>query len=211
MSRRGRLLPLAALLAATVSLTACDDAPPRPPDPAASELGAVSMDDLRVRLEGQLADLQLDRVDQARLETELDALLADPGFRQQAEQLGIRATGWFRMGEGGAVIKYAKGRGQVDLEGGRSDLPFTLEAWSVGGMIGGSASRGYVIVLGLEREATLPGEYRGEVNSATALTEDTHGPTQLRHAPHGHVVYLLDVATGMSANAGVSKVKVSLQ
>lgn len=206
MSRLARLAFLVVPL-----LLACDDQPPKPPAPSASELATLPVDSLEARLAEHDERLDLDGVEKARLDAELDALLANPTFQKQAETLGVRGTGWFRMGEGGAVIKYAKGRGELDLEGGRSDLGFGLEAWSVGGLIGGSASRGFVIVLGLERESALPGDYRGEVTGATAVTENTNGASQLKHKQHGHIVYVVDVAKGMSANAGVSRVKVSLR
>ncbi len=206
-SRRRQILALPILL----SLAACSPAPSVPPTPGPSELSTVPDDQLEARLDGQIESLGLDRVDRAKLEEKLARLLDDPGFKQKREQLGVRGTGWFRMGEGGAVVKYANGSGELDLEGGPSDLAFGLRAFAVGGLIGGSASKGLVIVLGLEREATLPGEYRGEVTGATAVTEDTTSANVLRHARHGHTMYVLDVSKGMSANAGVTRVELSLR
>ena len=176
-----------------------------PPPPRAPESGPrIELGALELALEEQASALKLDSVATVRLRQAVESLLRDPSFRHDAEQYTINAVGWFQMGEGGAVVKFADGRGAVGAE----QRPFNLRAWTVGAQIGGSASRGVLVVIGLEHESNFVGDYVAEGTRATAVTESTRKPLLLRSKAQGHLVYVVDVSTGLSADAGVGRVRV---
>jgi hypothetical protein len=178
--------------------------PPAPRAPQNPDTPPIALSELEPVLEQQAAKLGLDEVASLKLKRAIEKLVRDPEFRRDAEQYTVNAVGWFQMGEGGAVVKYADGSGAV----GSEQRPFRLRAWSVGAQIGGSASRGVLVVLGLEHASNFAGDYSAERARATAVTESASMPLQLRNRTHGHLVYVVDVSAGLSAAAGIGRVRV---
>lgn len=131
----------------------------------------------------------------------LDELLADEDFKAASANAPVRAVGVYRYGAGGFVVKLGRGDGRIRVVGSDADQPFVIDLRGAGAMVGGSASWGVVLALGLGRAADLEGKYAGAGATATALDEST-GAMRMDHRTYAHELWLVGIGEGLSANAG---------
>lgn len=163
---------------------------------------------IRTHVEALSGKLSIDGPEQVVLREKLDGLLAQPAFVTAMHDRGVQAVGVYHWGEGGLVVKLARGSGTVRFAGVPGDRGIELEYTSVGAQIGGSASWGVVLALGLSSVEAIEGSYTGDVASATAIDQST-GVLRLDH--QGRSLYFVGVAEGLSANAGGGKMVLALR
>ncbi len=199
-------------LALLTVVPACNDevtprttVPPGDLAPLAERFDAAA---IRTQVEQLSSKLDIDGPAQVELREKLDALLHDEGFTKELETRGVQAVGVYRWGEGGLVVKIARGDGTVRFAGAPGERRFDLELTSVGAQIGGSASWGVVLALGLPSVEGIEGTFKGDVASATAIDEST-GAIELSHGERR--LFFVGVAEGLSANAGGAKLTLALR
>jgi len=141
------------------------------------------------------------------LVNKVEATLKDPALPEAVKKSSVSAILVFHAVEAGFGIKYMKGDGLINFEGGRKEAPVTLKSWSAGAQIGGSAQWGAGLVLDLKTEADFGGDYRGEVKAATAADTTTKGGVLLAN-DKGQKIFFITFGRGFSA--GVSKAKLTI-
>jgi len=206
-----------ALLLTTLLACACGHGspPPRAPSGASgatqtaisARLDAAT---IRTNVQELSTRLSISATQRVELREKLDALLASPDFAAVLAHTGVQAVGVYRYGEGGLVVKIARGDGTIRFAGIEADRSFELESTSIGAQVGGSASWGVVLASGLPAVEQIDGTYRGAVASATAIEQST-GALRMTHRSAGHTLYFVGVAAGLSANAGENKLVFALR
>ena len=186
-----------------LSLAACASDVRAPAVPPSTEAIQGGFDDggIREQAAALADDLAIDGAQRAELMTRLDDLLADDDFRAASADEPVRAVGVYRWGAGGFVVKVGHGDGRIRVAGSQADQPFVIDLRGAGAMVGGSASWGIVLALGLDRAADLEGKYAGAGATATALDEST-GAIRMGHRAHDHELWFVSIGEGLSANAG---------
>jgi hypothetical protein len=193
-------------------LAACHERVSPRTDVPAEDLAPLSSrydaDAIRTQVAELSSKLAIDGPARVELREKLDALLANPSFLAEMSGRGVQAVGIYRWGEGGLVVKIARGDGTVRFAGQARDRHFDLEYASVGAQVGGSASWGVVLGLGLPSVEGIEGSFTGDVASATAIDENA-GTFTLSHGDRQ--LWFVGVAEGLSANAGEGKLKLALR
>jgi len=120
----------------------------------------------------------------------------------------------FRSGEGGFIVKFMKGDGLVSFKGGKQAGPLSISSWSAGALVGGSATWGVGLVLGLQDVSHFGGEYGGEVKTATAGDATTPNglwlqPADDEEGKKAHDLLLILSARGLSAGIGRAKMTIA--
>ena len=183
--------------------------PPEPPE--VSNLQRLGDAEIEEMAGSKLNGIGVATIERGQLLDKLRRLQTDEEFKARSARFGIQAVAAFELGEGGAVVKYARGAGRIQFAGGREDAALGLEAYSFGAVIGGSATQGVILFLGLQDEAATNGTYVGSVTRATAATAETEDATILVHETNGHYAYLVTVGQGLTADAGKSKLTLSVR
>lgn len=193
-------------------LAAChEDVTPRTQVPAtdlAPMTARYDAEAIRKHVAELSTKLAIDGPAQVELREKLDKLLADPTFVGEMNERGVQAVGVYRWGEGGLVVKIARGDGTVRFAGESTDRRFDLEYTSVGAQVGGSASWGVVLALGLPSIEGFEGSFTGDVANATAIDESAGTFTLTKGERH---LWFVGVAEGLSANAGEGKLTLALR
>lgn len=207
-----RSLRLDVCLTLASCIAACGpNVAPRTYVPAA-DLAAISgrFDDaaIRAQVDDLSGKLSIDGPEQVVLREKLAALLEQPAFVAAMRERGVQAVGVYHWGEGGLVVKLARGSGTIRFAGVAGERSFDLEYTSIGAQVGGSASWGVVLALGLSSVEAIEGSYTGDVASATAIDQSA-GVMRLDH--QGRSLYFVGVAEGLSANAGGGKMVLALR
>lgn len=194
------------------ALAGChEDVTPRtqvPPGDLVPMTARYDADAIRAQVAELSGKLAIDGPAQVELREKLDKLLANPTFIGQMTERGVQAVGVYRWGEGGLVVKIARGDGTVRFAGASTDRRFDLECTSVGAQVGGSASWGVVLALGLPSIEGFEGSFTGDVANATAIDESTGTFTLAKGDRH---LWFVGVAEGLSANAGEGKLTLALK
>ena len=204
-----RMLLLAALLPIACTTTTA----PTTAAPAAGNTAITARYDqaaIRKQVDELGNTLGISATQRAELREKLDALLASAKFAAILARQGVQGVGVYRSGEGGLVVKIARGDGTIRFAGLANDRTFEIKSTSVGAQVGGSASWGVVLATGLPAVESIDGTYTGEVASATAI-EQSAGATRMIHKRDRHELYFVGVAAGLSANAGESKLVFALR
>jgi hypothetical protein len=130
-------------------------------------------------------------------------------FKKLTATRSVRGVLVFQGGEGGLVVKFMSGQGFVSIKGGRQGGRVSVRSWSAGAQIGGSAMWGAALVLGLEREADLGGDYKGRNAGATAAGESSQSWLRLTQEGKPQVLWVAVAGRGLSASAGGQKLTVT--
>lgn len=165
---------------------------------------------IRAALAELAGTLAISPTQRVALREKLDAFLASPKFAAVHAAAGVQAVGVYRLGEGGVVVKIARGDGTMRFAGVQGDREFALRYTSVGAQVGGSASWGVVLATGLRSIDQVEGTYEGAVASATAI-EESAGAVRMGHKGDHHNIYLVSIGAGLSANAGEAKLVLALR
>lgn len=166
------------------------------------------IDELRAKASTLTKQMDFPAVRRAEIEERLAKLLDSDEFREVMEERGVGAVGAYRLGEGGAVVKVMDGDGVLAVRGAEQTRRFEFKATSFGAVVGGSASWGVVLLVGLDEAESAAGKYRGSVKGATALDE-SEGVARYDHETAGHSIYFIGTSAGLSANAGKAKLTFS--
>jgi hypothetical protein len=193
-----------------IALCACAAEVREPPAPPSTAPIQASFDAAQIREHAATLadDLDIDRVQRSDLLARLDDLLADEDFKAESERDPVRAVGVYHWGQGGFVVKFGRGEGRIRMASSGLEQPFVIDLRGAGAMVGGSASWGIVLALGLDTAAALEGKYAGTEASATALDE-TAGAVRMKHRNRDHELWFIGVAEGLSANAGAESLRFS--
>lgn len=152
--------------------------------------------------------------DRIELIDRLSESLRTKAFRTWTRDRPVRGVFAYSLKEGGLVVKWTKGRGKAAFKGGPEGVDVVLKATSVGAQVGGSKQWGVGLVVGLEKLRDFGGQYKGNIRQATAisagkaLTELYR--VDLAQDEQHHRVYLIAVATGLSASTGGTKLRISV-
>lgn len=200
--------------AVLASASACHEqaSPATPPttDPGRTTIAArYDAEGIREVVEQLGSQLSLSPTQRVSLREKLDAFLVSDEFAPVMAAAGVQAVGVYRWGEGGVVVKIARGDGKIRFANVPGDRGFELEFASVGAQVGGSASWGVVLAVGLPTLEAIEGSYTGAVASATAIEENT-GAVRLVHKDAKSELYFVGIAAGLSANAGEGKLVFAL-
>lgn len=194
-----------ALLAVTLALSSCR-APHEVPAPLVTTGPAFTADEIRRTVNELLSTTSsgIDALQRTELRERLDAFLSGEAFAAATRRTPVKAVGLYRFGEGGVVVKIARGEGDLRFVADPKTHHFRLKYTSIGAQVGGSISRGVLLALGAPTVSALEGTYVGEIRSATALDRTTGAPSFV-HRTSGHRLCFIGVATGLSANVGESE------
>lgn len=140
--------------------------------------------------------------------------LNKPAFEAWTRGRPVHGVFAYSLKEGGLVVKWTNGRGKAMFKGGPEAVDVVLKATSVGAQVGGSKQWGVGLVVGLKRLRAFGGEYKGNIRQATALSAG-HALTELRRVDlrdedDHHRVLLFAVTKGLSASAGGTKLRISV-
>jgi hypothetical protein len=201
------------LLAALVPSACSKDTPPPAPPAGAPRTALAARYDaaaIRQQVDELSSKLAISPTQKVELLEKLDKLLASPEFAAVLARSGVQAVGVYRAGEGGLVVKIARGSGTVRFAGVPGDRAFEIESTSIGAQVGGSASWGAVLGVGLPALEQVDGTYTGSVASATAI-EESAGAVRMVHKRDRHELYFVGIGAGLSANAGEGKLVFALR
>jgi hypothetical protein len=205
---------MAAILFAAVLPIACDkDTAPSTPPPGAPRTALAGQFDpaaIRQQVDELTGKLSISPTQKVELDEKLEAFLASKDFAAVLARSGVQGVGVYRSGEGGLVVKIARGNGTMRFAGIAGERSFELEATSIGAQVGGSASWGVVLATGLPALEQVDGTYTGSVASATAI-EESAGAVRMVHKRDKHELYFVGIGAGLSANAGESKLVFALR
>lgn len=208
------LFALRAMLLAALLPVACDkDAAPSSPPPGAPRTALAGRFDaaaIRQQVDELTGKLSLSPTQKVELDEKLDKFLASPDFAAVLARSGVQGVGVYRSGEGGLVVKIARGNGTMRFAGIAGDRGFELESTSIGAQVGGSASWGVVLAAGLPALEQIDGTYTGSVASATAI-EESAGAVRMVHKRDKHELYFVGIGAGLSANAAEGKLVFALR
>lgn len=120
----------------------------------------------------------------------------------------------FRSGEGGIVVKFMKGDGLASFKDGKQEGALSISSWSAGAQVGGSATWGIGLVMGLKNPRHFGGEYSGGVKGATAGDATTPGglwlhPRDDEGGKKAHDLLLILSARGLSAGVGGARMTIT--
>lgn len=211
--RVARRIALRALLLAALPV-ACDKdtAPSTPPAgaPRTAIAGHFDAAAIRQQVNELTGKLSISPTQKVELDEKLETFLASKDFAGVLARSGVQGVGVYRSGEGGLVVKIARGNGTMRFAGIAGERSFELESTSIGAQVGGSASWGVVLATGLPALEQVDGTYTGSVASATAI-EESAGAVRMVHKRDKHELYFVGIGAGLSANAGESKLVFALR
>lgn len=165
---------------------------------------------IRQQVDELVGTIAISPTHRVELVERLDAFLASPKFAAVHASAGVQAVGVYRLGEGGVVVKIARGDGTMRFAGVPGNHEFELRYTSVGAQVGGSASWGVVLATGLRSLDQVDGTYNGAVASATAI-EESAGAVRMSHKRDHHNLYLVGIGAGLSANAAEAQLVFALR
>ena len=142
----------------------------------------------------------------------IKAAYEDPWFKEHIRTKPIRGVLVYSSGEGGFVVKYMKGDGLVSFKNGREAGRIYLSSWSAGAIIGGAATWGIGLVMGLEKESYFGGSYTGKLLQAAAADETAPAAMHLtsqKESRATHELYILVSSRGLTADAGGTKLTIT--
>jgi len=133
----------------------------------------------------------------------VEVTMARKWFKAAAKKKPVRGVFVYSSGEGGFIVKYMNGDGYAAFKGSKEGGKVHLKAWSAGAQVGGSASWGVGLVMGLKKVSDFGGDYKGGIKGATAGDSATRGAVMLsKSGKRGHDLALITVGRGMSAGVG---------
>jgi hypothetical protein len=188
------------VLVALLVLAACASGPPRDV-PAGSALGRFTDAEVVEQAKALTTAAGLPEDRRSNVLTDLDRLLADKDFQAEIKDKGITGVCAYSSGSGGLLIGGGSGKGVASFAGGGTAVPFEANSIAIGGVIGGQASWGIGLLIGLAHEAWFPGEYDGSFTSSTAAVASVGG-AKLKSEWHDHSVRTVVTGVGLAANAG---------
>lgn len=209
MIRSVRMFVITAVLAGACSKDAAPTTPPTT-GPRTTITARYDAAGIRQAVDELSGKLSISPTQKVELREKLDAFLASEKFTGVMAGNGVQAVGVYRAGEGGLVVKIARGDGTIRFAGVGGERAFELESTSIGAQVGGSATWGVVLATGLPALEQIDGTYTGAVASATAI-EETAGAVRMIHKRDRHELYFVGVAAGLSANAGEGKLVFALR
>lgn len=140
----------------------------------------------------------------------LEVVMARKWFKSAAKKKPLRGIFVYSAGEGGFIVKFMNGDGYASFAGGKQAGKVHLKAWSAGAQVGGSASWGVGLIMGLRRKSHFGGDYKGSVKGATAGDAASRGAVLLRkEGKRAHDVALITVGRGLSAGVGGAKMTIT--
>ncbi len=140
----------------------------------------------------------------------MEVVIARKWFKAKTKKRPVGGVFVYYAGEGGFIVKFMNGDGHASFKGGKQQGKVHLKAWSAGAQVGGSASWGVGLVLGLKKVEHFGGEYSGSVKGATAGDAATRGAVVLRKGgKRTHELALITVGRGLSAGVGGAKLTIT--
>jgi len=182
--------------------------PPPEPEPGMAA-GGYSRDEVQALLASLGAKHEMSKQKLQDLSKALAKAMDGSDFKRLTATRPVRAVFVYQGAEGGLVVKFMSGQGLVSFKGGRQAAKLSLRSLSAGAQIGGSAMWGVALMLGLEREADLGGDYTGAITGATAVDETAQHPLVLTQEGKPQVLWLVNAGRGLSAGAGGVKLTVT--
>lgn len=153
---------------------------------------------------GKLADqVRLSEEKRKELKDLVEVTMARDWFKKAAKMKPVRGVFLYSSGEGGFIVKYMNGDGYAAFKGSKEGGKIHLKAWSAGAQIGGKASWGVGLLMGLNKVSHFGGDYTGSVKGATAGDSATRGAVILsKSGKRAHDLALITVGRGLSAGVG---------
>jgi len=196
------------LVAALAGLAACADKEPKTVAPTQAVEGHYDAEAIRTEVTALADELDIDREQRDELMGRLAVMLRDPEFAAEMRRKQVQGVGVYHRREGGLLVKVGRGDGRIRFAGDAREYPFVLSSSSAGALVGGSASSGVVLALGLADTTDIEGKYSGKVRSTTAM-DASKGALHVEHMDGDAELWFVGVAEGLSANAGIEEVKLA--
>lgn len=157
---------------------------------------------------GRLVDMPLDV--SAELTGQLQRGLRDPWLAAKVKSASIIGVFVYSAAEGGIVVKYMRGQGLASFKGRPGETQIFLRSWKAGAMIGGSATWGLGLVLGLDQPSNFGGDYTGTTRQATAVEENAPSLSLLSsQKADGHELVIVSAGKGLSADIGGERLTIT--
>lgn len=140
----------------------------------------------------------------------VEVVMARKWFKTASAKKPVKGMFVYSAGEGGFIVKFMNGDGYASFAGSKVGGKIHVKAWSAGAQVGGSASWGVGLIMGLKRVSHFGGEYQGTVKGATAGDAASRGAVVLRKdGERAHEVALITVGRGLSAGVGGAKLTIT--